>query len=170
MTNGERGQPAINCDKTATLHLMVGLPCSGKTTLARQLEAERGALRLTPDEWHLRMFGQDVGHPEHDARHNLIEAIMWNVAARALALGTSVILDFGFWARIEREDFRCRAQELGAASEVHFLDVPAAELLRRLDARNAGTPDAAFRIPAHLMHEWIALFQPPDTCELARRE
>ena len=35
----------------ATLHLMVGLPCSGKTTLAKQLEQERSALRLTPDEW-----------------------------------------------------------------------------------------------------------------------
>jgi predicted kinase len=33
-----------------TLHLMVGLPCSGKTTLARTLEHERSALRLTPDE------------------------------------------------------------------------------------------------------------------------
>ena len=33
----------------ATLHLMVGLPCSGKTTEARRLERELGALRLTPD-------------------------------------------------------------------------------------------------------------------------
>ena len=37
----------------ATLHLMVGLPCSGKTTLAKQLEQERSALRLTPDEWQI---------------------------------------------------------------------------------------------------------------------
>ena len=44
----------------ATLHLMVGLPCSGKTTLARKLEHERSALRLTPDEWQLRLFGQDA--------------------------------------------------------------------------------------------------------------
>src|SRR5512135_1765731 len=120
----------------ATLHLMVGLPCSGKTTLARKLEAERQALRLTPDEWQVRLFGQDVGQPEHGARHDLIEAIMWDVAARALALGTSVILDFGFWARAEREDFRLRAKQLGCASEVHFLDVPAEELMRRLEMRN----------------------------------
>jgi hypothetical protein len=77
----------------ATLHLMFGLPCSGKTTLAHQRERERAALRLTPDEWHLRLFGQDVEEPEHDARHNLIETLLWDVAARALALGTNVILD-----------------------------------------------------------------------------
>jgi len=30
---------------------MCGLPCSGKTTLANQIEQERSALRLTLDEW-----------------------------------------------------------------------------------------------------------------------
>ena len=83
----------------ATLHLMVGLPCSGKTTLAKKLEQERSALRLTPDEWQVALFGQDAHEPEHDARHSLIEAMLWKIASRALELGTNVILDFGFWAR-----------------------------------------------------------------------
>lgn len=33
---------------TPTLHLLVGLPGSGKTTLARRLEQDLPALRLTP--------------------------------------------------------------------------------------------------------------------------
>src|SRR6185312_7039065 len=119
----------------ATLHLMVGLPCSGKTTLAKQLERDQSALRLTADEWHVRLFGQDAEKPEHDARHSLIEAMLWNVASRALELGTNVILDFGFWAREEREDYRSRAKQLGASSEVHFLDVSAVELMQRLAIR-----------------------------------
>src|SRR5512142_2016153 len=128
----------------ATLHLMVGLPCSGKTTLAQKLEQELSALRLNLDEWHIRLFGQDAAEPEHDARHRLIEAMLWNVASRALELGTNVILDFGFWAREEREDYRLRAQHLGAASEVHFLDVPEVELLRRLEARNSQPSQESF--------------------------
>ncbi|WP_368780995.1 AAA family ATPase [Alicyclobacillus fastidiosus] len=32
---------------------MVGLPCSGKTTLSRELETRHNALRLSPDEWHI---------------------------------------------------------------------------------------------------------------------
>ena len=116
----------------ATLHLMVGLPCSGKTTLAQKLESERSALRLTPDEWQVRLFGQDAEEQEHDVRHNLIETMLWNIASRALVLGTNIILDFGFWAREEREDFRLRAKQLGVSSEVHFLDVSEDELMRRL--------------------------------------
>lgn len=53
----------------ATLHLMVGLPCSGKSTYARRLENETNALLLSLDVWHLKLFGDDVGHECHDARH-----------------------------------------------------------------------------------------------------
>jgi predicted kinase len=155
----------------ATLHLMVGLPCSGKTTLARRLEVERSALRLTPDEWQLRLFGQDAEEPEHNARHDRIEALLWDLASRALGLGTNVILDFGFWAREEREDFRARAKQLGARSEVHFLDVPAEELLRRLAIRNSQqSQETSFRIPAEMMKPWIAFFQRPTPDELESRE
>ena len=154
----------------ATLHLMVGLPCSGKTTLARTLEYACSALRLTPDEWQLRLFGQDAEEPEHNARHGLIEALLWDVASRALVLGTNVILDFGFWAREEREDYRSRATQLGASSEVHFLDVSGDELLRRLVRRNAQPSPMAFHITEEMMQPWIAFFQKPTPDELERRD
>ncbi|HSL42658.1 MAG TPA: AAA family ATPase [Anaerolineales bacterium] len=154
----------------ATLHLMVGLPCSGKTTLAQKLEHELPALRLTLDEWHIRFFGQDAEEPEHDARHRLIEAILWNIARRALELGTNVILDYGFWAREEREEYRLRAKQLGASSEVHYLDVPADELLRRLEKRNSRPSEESFLISEEAMKPWIAFFQKPTLDELERRE
>jgi predicted kinase len=150
---------------------MVGLPCAGKTTLARRLEVERSALRLTPDEWQLALFGQDAEEPEHDARHSCIEALLWDLAIQALGLGTSVILDFGFWAREEREYFRAQARQLGAGSEVHFLDVPEEELLRRLEVRNTQlSQEPSFKIPAEMMKPWIALFQKPAPDELEPRE
>ena len=154
----------------ATLHLMVGLPCSGKTTLARKLEIDRSALRLTPDEWQLRLFGQDAEEPEHNARHDLIETMLWNLASRLLVLGTNVILDFGFWAREEREDFRSRAKQLGASSEVHFLDVSEDELLRRLAVRNSQPSQETFHIPEEMMKPWIAFFQKPTPDELEHKE
>ena len=147
---------------------MVGLPCSGKTTLARALEREHSALRLTPDEWHIRLFGQDAEDPGHDDRHSLIEALQWDVASRALVLGINVVLDFGFWAREEREDYRRRARRLGAGSEVHFLDVPERELLQRLAQRNAQISAIAFQIPEAMMRPWIASFQKPTPEELQR--
>ena len=154
----------------ATLLLMVGLPCSGKTTLAKQLEHERSALRLTPDEWQIGLFGQDAHEPEHDERHRFIEGMLWKIASRALELGTNVILDYGFWAREEREDYRLRAKRLGARSEIHYLDVAEEELLRRLALRNSQPSRESFHISAESMKPWIAFFQKPTPEELERRE
>ncbi|NKB98096.1 MAG: AAA family ATPase [Pseudomonadales bacterium] len=150
-----------------TLHLIIGLPCSGKTTLAKKLEVELGALRLTPDEWHRHLYGQDATHPEHDDRHEKIEALQWQVAATALERGLDVILDFGLWAKVERQDYRERAAALGAEAKIHFLDVPFDELLVRLDARNKQASDDVTFIPLSMMREYLPHFQAPDAEEIA---
>jgi len=154
----------------ATLYLMVGLPCSGKTTRAKELEDELFALRLTPDEWHVNLFGHDVCDPEHDKRHGLIEDMLWQIATRALSLGTNIILDFGFWAKEEREFFRSCAKKIGARSEIVFMDVDEEELMRRVRIRNENLTNSTHYIPEELMMSWIRIFQTPDKNELRPRE
>ena len=113
-----------------TLYLMVGLPGSGKTTRAKELEQETRAVRFTPDEWHIFLFGDDFGDnsPEaralHDQRHDRVEQLMWTVGQDLLRKGVSVILDFGFWAKEQREEKRREAQALGANFAIEYLDTP----------------------------------------------
>jgi predicted kinase len=153
----------------ATLHLMCGLPCSGKTTAARAIEAEQAALRLTPDEWIQQLYGDDVSGDALDGARDPVERVLWQLAERVLVLGVDVILDFGFWSRAEREAFRLRAAEFGARSELHFMDVPEEELLRRLQARNADLPTGAFRIERAQLQTWSGLFEAPREEELQPR-
>lgn len=143
------------------LHLMVGLPCSGKSTWARAIEERTGALRLTPDEWHLRLFGQDADHPEHDRRHQVVEDLMWEVAEAVLRRDGDVILDFGFWTQIEREEVAARAARLGAKTKIHYAEVSHEELLRRLRVRNESPSTKAFIISEDSLRRWLALFEPP---------
>jgi len=151
----------------ATLFLMCGLPGSGKTTLARQLERDRDALRLTPDEWIERLSGTDLTLPTLDWWRDPVETVQWMVAERALSLGVNVILDFGFWTRSEREEFRSRATALGARTEVLFLDVPRPVLSARLAARNADLPPYTFHVTEAQLDLWWSLFEPPTPDELS---
>lgn len=158
----------------ATLHMICGLPCSGKTTLARELERERRAVRLTPDEWAMRMMGDLLpakGLPlsELEKIRDPIESLLWDLAVRLLGLGVDVIIDFGFWSREEREKFRGLAAAIGARTELHFLDVSAGELLRRLEARNADLPVGVFWIDPIWMREWFEIFEAPVAEELVPR-
>ena len=141
---------------------MCGLPGAGKTTLAKQLEIDRPALRLTPDEWMGPLFGTGDDEP----KRAVVEALMWDVAARALRLGVDVILDFGFWGREERAGFRERAAALGARTDVKFLDVPRDELIRRVVERNAALPPDTFRVEPTDLGLWFDLFEAPTVDEL----
>ena len=146
---------------SAVLYAMVGLPCAGKTTYAKKLESITGAVRFTPDEWHTFLFGHDMESPDHDSRHDRVEALMRNMADTLLRNGVSVILDFGFWGRNERAALHDYAQELGADFEMHYMDTPLDEIFRRIEARNASGRDDIFRITRSDMDLWLKWWEPP---------
>ena len=75
-----------------------------------------------------------------------------------------MILDWGFWARSERDDMREVARSLGAAVEFRFLDAPYEELVRRVVARHA---DGGIAITESHMAKYRGSFQPPTDDELA---
>jgi len=146
-----------------TLILICGLPGSGKTTLAKRLEIERPALRLTPDEWLARMA---VDGYDEDKR-KAVELLQWDIAQRALGLGDDVILEWGFWTRRERDEIRAQAARLGASTKLYYLNVPLEDLKRRLVARNAALPSETFPVEAAQLEMWAKQFERPTQDELA---
>ena len=147
----------------ARLILTCGLPGAGKTQLARQLAADRSAVRLTKDEWLWALGSTPWDAPTQEK----VEHELWQLAQEILRLGLSVVLDFGLWARIERDEMRSAARGLGVGVELHYLDVPADELWWRIDARNSQPPWDGYPIRRADLDGWLPLFQAPDAGELA---
>lgn len=145
------------------LILTCGLPGAGKTTLATQLAADRSAVRLTKDEW-LWALGST---PWDEPTREKVEQELWRLAQEVLRLGLSVVLDFGLWARIERDEMRCVARGLGVGVELHYLDTPSDELWRRIEARNWEPPWDSHPIHRADFDRWLRVFQAPDPAELA---
>jgi predicted kinase len=154
--------------RAPTLYLTCGLPGSGKTTLARGLEQEVPALRLTADDW-LHELYPDITTSEAEAGpfRSRVERLQWMTAVRALELGCNVVLDWGLWAREERDLYRAGAREVGARVVLCLLDPPVDELWNRLSRRNADRPFGVFEITNAELLRWSELFQRPTADELA---
>lgn len=147
----------------ARLILTCGLPGAGKTMLATQIAAERPAVRLTKDEW---LWALGTTPWDEPTRHKL-EAQLWRLAQELLRLGLSVVLDFGLWARVERDEMRSVARGLGVGIELHYLAVPTEELWRRIASRNSYPPWDSCPISRADLDGWSSIFQPPDAGELS---
>jgi predicted kinase len=152
MTEGTKQPPR--------LVLLCGLPASGKTTLARELADAYGAVRLNPDEWESAL---DVD-PFDEGFQARLEAKFWELTRRLLVLGTSVVLEWGFWARSERDEKREAARTLGVLVELRFLEAPYDQLVQRVVARHAA---GGIAITESHMERYRGVFQPPTEEELS---
>ena len=145
-----------------TLFLTVGLPGTGKTTVARRIEVEERALRLTKDEWVKALYGLANPPSASDA----IEGRLIEIGMRALELGINVVIDFGLWGRDERSALRQAAADLGAAVEMRYFELPPAEQRRRLDRRQAEEPHTTWHMSDEELAEWAAIISIPTQGEL----
>jgi len=152
-----------------TLHLICGLPGSGKTTLAKQLEKSHNALRLCPDEWIAEILANPINIAELDRLRSPVESVQWRIAKRALELGVNVILEWGFWSRAERNFYRSEAEALGAHPKVHYLNVGLDELWDRLAKRNSNLPSGTFIVTKENLELWAKSFEPPTEDEISGR-
>jgi predicted kinase len=144
---------------------MCGLPGSGKTTMARRIEADRAAIRFTPDEWMTRL-GVDLYDEAFRAR---LEARLWELAQQLVLAGHTVVIDYGSWARVERDVFRLWARAHGIPVELQVLEAPFEELVGRVVERaDPGTVPLTRRDMETYLPHWDpptqaerALFDPP---------
>jgi len=140
------------------LILVCGLPGSGKTTHAKLLENRLGAIRLSPDEW-MNALSLDL---YDEARREKIEALQWTFARKLLSQGHTVIIEWGTWARSERDALRIEARALGAAVELHYLSAPIDVLHDRIRRRGMEHPPIE---PDNLLR-WAQIFEVPTPEEI----
>ena len=141
------------------LIIVCGLPGSGKTRLAKVFESRLRAVRLSPDEW-LDALSLDLYDEE---RRGKIEAVQWKFGQELLALGLTVIIEWGTWGRSERDALRLGARALGAAVELHYLSAPADVLFDRIQRRGRENPP----IERDAVARWFEMFQVPTPEEVA---
>jgi len=146
-------------ERSGRLIIVCGLPGSGKTTHAKGLESRLRAVRFCPDEW-MDALSIDLYDEERRAK---IEALQWKIARELLALGLTVIIEWGTWGRSERDALRLGARALGAGVELHYLSAPVDVLFDRIQRRGLEKPP----IERDDLRRWFDKFQEPTPEEMA---
>ena len=149
----------------ASVHLISGLPCSGKTTYSKKLRSETESVHFSLDYWLITIFGRyvirEVGHEEHVRRVLSCRELIWSVSTEFIKRGIDVILDDGFFLREDRMKVSTMAHGLGAKAIIHFLDVSPEILKDRLEVRNAALPQYNFDIKPATLEGFFSLYEKP---------
>ena len=130
--------------------LVVGSTGAGKTTIARFLAADFGAVRFSIDEWMNQLFmderPEDAGFDWYWPRIQRCEAMMRRVIEPLVNVGTPVVLDLGLSTRDHREAWTQWARQQDADPWIYYVDVPAEERWRRVQDRNRSVVDDSMQV------------------------
>ena len=148
--------------------LIGGKLCCGKTTYAEKLIAEHKAVLLSCDEIMLSLFGGHTGE-NHDEEVAKIKQYLLAKSLEIIKAGASVILDWGFWTKAERDFTKEYYRKNGVDFEFHYIEVSDDVWHNRIQMRNASVlagDTGAYFVDENLTAKFEKDFEAPDKNEI----
>lgn len=151
----------------AQIFMICGRICCGKSTFSKQLAKENKAVILSVDEITL-LFGQYLGDA-HDEFVTKTENYLLEKAVECVQNGISVVLDWGFWQKSQRNSVKQFFTGMNIATQLYYIDVADDVWHSRLKQRNiavaAGKSDAYY-IDTNILTKFESRFEKPDDTEI----
>ena len=147
------------------VYVICGFIGAGKTTFAKKLEKKTGAVRITKDEWSIRLIGNDPtidGFEEYD---NKLCELSRDVAFQLVEKGIDVIIDEGFWEKEQRDEMRKRIEAIGATEILYYVEAPIETIRDRVVGRNTNVTKNSFKISREMFDNYLQYWQPPSEDE-----
>lgn len=156
------------CRTGATIPLVVmmcGVAGSGKTTFAGRLEKE-GFVRLSIDEeiWatHGR-YGIDYPIERYEQLKVEAELKLRNELVVLVKEKRNVVIDFSFWQRKRRNEYKKLIEDAGGEWKLVYLKVDPRDLRERLRIRSQRfDANAAFTITDEILNSFLNGFEVPS--------
>ncbi len=118
---------------------------------------------MCPDDW---MVASGIDLWDEFARAR-IEVFQLTLTLDLLRAGNNVVVEWGTWAREERDPLRDAAGSIGAPVELRYVSADAEQLWRRIVGHHIEGRWGSRSIRRHELDEWMRIFQPPTDEELA---
>lgn len=145
-----------------TLHLLMGLPGAGKSTVARHIETVTGAERLSSDEVRLQLFQRPCfSQSEHDSLYGILD----HNVEHLLETGHDVIYDANLNRHHHRQEKYDLAEKYDADVKLWWVDTPRQlAMQRRLDEQDhVLIPE--WETPKRMFKRIASILEPPHDDE-----
>ena len=148
--------------KQPTAYVICGFIGAGKTTFARKLEKETGAIRVTKDEWIIKIFGNKITSDKNFAVFDKnITGLARDFAFKILKAGKDVIIDEGFWVKSQRDDIKKKIINVGAKPIFYYVECSINKMKERVIDRSKNPPTDSFEINEEMFDKYLKYWEPP---------
>jgi hypothetical protein len=148
--------------KQPTVYVICGFIGAGKTTFARKLEKQTGAIRVTKDEWIIKIFGNKIASDKNFGVFDKnITELATDIVFKILRAGTDVIIDEGFWVKSQRDDIKKKILDVGAKPIFYYVECPVEKMRKRVVSRNKGSSIDSFEISEEMFDRYLKYWEPP---------
>jgi predicted kinase len=152
--------------KQPIAYIICGFIGSGKTTFARKMEKETGAVRITKDEWLVNIFGSRVTSDKNfEVYDKKITKLAKEIVFKILKSGGDVIIDEGFWVKSQRDDIKKKALNMGAKPILYYVECPLRKMRERVVARSKIPSKDSFEISGEMFDSYVKYWEPPTEDE-----
>lgn len=148
--------------------LICGKICSGKSTYAQKLKKQNNAVLLSVDEITLSVFDGDLGE-KHDEMTGRIQKYLFEKSVQIIESGVSVILDWGFWRKTDRELARDFYESRSIPCELHYIDISEDTHRLNIAERNKAVSEgrtSAYFVDEGLYEKFCGIFESPQESEI----
>lgn len=147
----------------ATIYLICGKICSGKTYYAKELAEKKNALILSCDELS-RIIDRNISidSDKYDVIAKELQSYLIWRATDISGHGVNVILDWGFWKERDRAALSYFLTDHGFKHEWHYLDISDERLRENIEKRNGHPSAFEYFVDEGLLNKCLSRFEIPD--------
>ena len=149
-------------NRQSIAYVICGFIGAGKTTFARKLEKETKAIRITKDEWIIKIFGNKITSDKNfEVYDKNITELATNIAFKILKAGKDVILDEGFWVKSQRDDIKKKILQVGAKPIFYYVETSVEKMKERVINRSNNPTKDSFEINEEMFDKYLKYWEPP---------
>ena len=131
-----------------------------------RMEKETKAIRITKDEWIIKIFGNKITSDKNFERYDKnITELATDIAFEILKSGGDVIIDEGFWEKSYRNDIKKQLSELGVRPILYYVECPVEKMRERIVARSENPTKDSFEISGEMFDSYVKYWEPPTEDE-----